>query len=265
MKIYRVVTVAGETIHAGRPDSEIFYRLSGSFPDFELTDESVSVAKILPPLVPPAIYIVGYNYSSNPVKAREEAGPYPVIVMKAASTVIADGESIELPRHLISDEVDYEGELAVIIGKAAKNIAYEDADEYIMGYTVANDLTARDWQRQGAGGQWVRGKNFDTFCPLGPAIVTRDAVDLAKGLRLQTRVNGVLRQDDTTDSMIFSISEVIAFLSGNNTLLPGTVILTGTPTGTGKHQNPPEYLKSGDVVCVEIEGLGRLQNPVLAS
>jgi len=264
MKIYRVLTKAGETIVAGRLQGEKLYRLSGSFPDFELTDEPVSVAQILQPLVPPAIYIVGFNYSDNLQKAREEAGSYPVIVMKAASTVIADGEAIELPIHLVSEEVDYEGELAVIIGQAAKNVAREHANEYIMGYTVANDLTARDWQRQGAGGQWVRGKNFDTFCPLGPAIVTRDAVDLAKGLRLQTWVNGSLRQDDSTHSMIFPIDQIIEFLSGNNTLLPGTVILTGTPAGTGKQQSPPEYLKRGDVVRVEIEGIGVLENPVHA-
>jgi len=263
MKIYRVQTKAGETIYAGSLDDSTLYRLRGTLPNFEMRNEPVSVDKVLQPLVPPAIYIVGYNYAQDLPTARKEAGAYPVIVMKAASTVIANGESIELPTHLISEEVDYEGELAVVIGKTAKNVARENAFDYILGYTVANDLTARDWQRKGAGGQWVRGKNFDTFCPLGPAIVTRDSLDLKAGLILRTWVNGDLRQEDTTNSMIFPVDQLIEFLSGNNTLLPGTVILTGTPFGTGKQQAPPVYLKGGDVVRVEIEGIGVLENPVV--
>lgn len=263
MKIYRVETIQGETVWVESEDGVEFLKLLGSMEHFETTGESVEVGKILAPLSPPAIYIVGFNYSDDLPAARAAAGDYPVIVMKAASTVIAHGDSIELPRHLISEEPDYEGELAVVIGRAAKNVLPEEAEGYILGYTVANDLTARDWQRNGAGGQWVRGKNFDTFCPLGPVIVSADAVDLSAGLRLRTWVNEELRQDDTTDSMIFPIHEVIAFLSGNNTLLPGTVILTGTPSGTGKQQAPPVYLKSGDTVRIEIEGIGTLENPVL--
>lgn len=262
MNIYRIEMADGHTGFAESTDGIGFFELAGSIAELESTGKQVDVKTVLAPLVPPAIYIVGFNYSDDLPSARAAAGGYPVIVMKAPSTVVAHGDAIELPTHLVSGEVDYEGELAVVIGREAKNVPADKAGDYILGYTVANDLTARDWQRNGAGGQWVRGKNFDTFCPLGPAIVTADSVDPEKGLRLRTWVNGELRQDSSTRAMIFPINAIIAFLSGNNTLQPGTVILTGTPAGTGKQQDPPVYLKSGDSVRVEIEGIGTLENPV---
>lgn len=262
MRVYRIKTKTGETRWAESKDGENFFALLGGIEAFARTDEKLFPAKILAPVVPPAIYIIGFNYSDDPPGARKSLGPYPVIVMKAASTVVADGDLIEIPGHLSSNEVDYEGELAVVIGRAAKNVSRRDALDHVLGYTVANDLTARDWQRNGAGGQWVRGKNFDTFCPLGPSIVTRDSLDLADGIGLRTWVNGELRQEDSTGSMVFPVEELIEFLSGNNTLLPGTVILTGTPHGTGKQQDRPVYLQSGDVVRVEIDGIGCLTNPV---
>ena len=229
---------------------------------FTETKEVVTPKEILPPVVPTAIYIIGYNYAKDVVQARKEAGPHPVVVMKAASTVIATGESIHLPDPVTSEQIDYEGELAIVIGKRAKDVPADSASEYILGYTIANDVTARDWQHSGAGGQWVRSKNFDTFCPLGPAIVTVDSLNLDNGLRIRTWLNKELRQEDTTASMLFTVDELVAHLSKSNTLLPGTVILTGTPAGTGKQQDPPAYLKSGDTITIEIEGLGVLKNTV---
>jgi len=262
VKIHRIQTSSGAVRWACSDNSKDFYLLNGSMESFTKTREVVAPKKILPPVVPPAIYIIGYNYAKNVEQARAEAGPYPVVVMKAASTVIATGESIHLPATATSEQIDYEGELAIVIGKRAKDVPTESASEYILGYTIANDVTARDWQNRGAGGQWVRAKNFDTFCPLGPAIVTADSLNLVNGLRIRTWLNKELRQEDTTASMLFTIEQLVAHLSKSNTLLPGTVILTGTPAGTGKQQDPPAYLKSGDSISIEIDGIGVLKNTV---
>ena len=262
MKIHRIETCSGEIRWACSENSEDFYLLNGSLESFTKTREVVTPKKVLSPVVPPAIYIIGHNYAEDVKQARAEAGAYPVVVMKAASTVIACGDSIELPDSATSVQIDYEGELAIVIGKRAKNVPIESVSEHILGYTIANDVTARDWQRSGAGGQWVRAKNFDTFCPLGPSIVTADSLNLNNGLRIRTWLNKTLRQEDTTTSMLFTIEDIVAHLSNSNTLLPGTVILTGTPAGTGKQQDPPIYLKSGDTITIEIGGIGFLKNPV---
>jgi 2-keto-4-pentenoate hydratase/2-oxohepta-3-ene-1,7-dioic acid hydratase in catechol pathway len=168
-----------------------------------------------------------------------------------------------LPRHLRSDAVDYEAELAVVIGYRCKNVPRAEAINYVLGYTVANDVSARDWQKEWGGSQWCRGKTFDTFCPLGPALVTPAAIPDPNNLRLRTRVNGVTMQESTTRDMIFGVAELIEFLSGSTTLEPGTVILTGTPEGVGMGRKPPVWLKDGDVVETEVEGIGTLRNPVI--
>ncbi len=253
---------SGDVRWACSDNSKDFYLLNGSMESFTETNEVVTPKEILPPVVPPAIYVIGYNYAKDVERARAEAGPHPVVVMKAASTVIANGGSIHLPDSTISEQIDYEGELAIVIGKQARDVPADSASEYILGYTIANDLTARDLQHSGAGGQWVRAKNFDTFCPIGPAIVTADSLDLANGLRIRTWLNKEIRQEDTTASMLFTIEELVAHLSKSNTLLPGTVILTGTPAGTGKQQDPPTYLKSGDSITIGIDGIGVLKNTV---
>jgi 2-keto-4-pentenoate hydratase/2-oxohepta-3-ene-1,7-dioic acid hydratase in catechol pathway len=169
-----------------------------------------------------------------------------------------------IPGHLPSTEVDYECELAVVIGRACKNVTRERALEYVLGYTCANDVSARDWQKRYGGGQWCRGKTFDTFAPLGPRLVTRDEIPDPNALRIGTIVNGERVQDETTADMIFDVPRLIEFLSGNTTLVPGTVILTGTPHGVGMAKTPPRWLKPGDLVTVEIEGIGQLTNPVVA-
>jgi 2-keto-4-pentenoate hydratase/2-oxohepta-3-ene-1,7-dioic acid hydratase in catechol pathway len=158
--------------------------------------------------------------------------------------------------------VDYECELAIIIGKKATNVSKEDAFDYILGYTCANDVSARDWQRNGGGGQWCRGKTFDTFCPLGPVLVTPDELPNPNALKIKTILNGEAVQDWNTNDMIFDVPTLIAFLSADTTLLPGTVILTGTPQGVGMARKPPLWMKPGDSVTIEIEGIGSLTNPV---
>ena len=165
---------------------------------------------------------------------------------------------------MASDEVDYECELAVVIGRACKNVSRERALDYVLGYTCANDVSARDWQIRNGGGQWCRGKTFDTFAPLGPCLVTPDEIPNPNALKIATILNGERVQDWTTSDMIFDVPRLIEFLSGSTTLVPGTVILTGTPHGVGMAAKPPRWLKPGDVVTVEIEGIGHLTNPVVA-
>jgi 2-keto-4-pentenoate hydratase/2-oxohepta-3-ene-1,7-dioic acid hydratase in catechol pathway len=170
---------------------------------------------------------------------------------------------IVIPKALPSEQVDYECELAVVIGKACKNVSRDDALQYVLGYTCANDVSARDWQLQRGGGQWCRGKFFDTFAPLGPCLVTTDEIPNANELRIKTVLNDEVVQDWNTNDMIFDVPTLIEFLSGSTTLLPGTVILTGTPHGVGMARKPPRWLRSGDVVTIDIERIGALTNPVV--
>ena len=158
--------------------------------------------------------------------------------------------------------MDYECELAVVIGTTCKNVTRERALDHVLGYTCANDVTARDWQRQRGGSQWCRGKTFDTFAPMGPCLVTRDEIPHPNKLALRTRVNGETLQEWNTDDMIFDVPTLIEFLSGSTTLAPGTVILTGTPHGVGMARTPPRWLQPGDTVEIEVEKIGRLSNPV---
>jgi 2-keto-4-pentenoate hydratase/2-oxohepta-3-ene-1,7-dioic acid hydratase in catechol pathway len=158
--------------------------------------------------------------------------------------------------------VDYEGELAVVIARDCKNIKPSEALDYVLGYCCANDISARDWQKQWGGGQWSRGKSFDTFCPIGPSLVTADEIPNPHDLHLTFRLNGEVRQSAHTSQMQYSVAEIIAFLSGSSTLPAGSILLTGTPSGVGMGQKPPQFLKPGDVMEVEISGLGLLQNTV---
>ena len=158
--------------------------------------------------------------------------------------------------------MDYECELAVVIEKSAKNVERHQAFDYVLGYTCANDVSARRWQKEGGGKQWCRGKSFDTFCPLGPCLVTPDEIPDPNTLKIKTMLNDKIMQDSTTADMIFDVPALISFLSEGTTLLPGTVILTGTPQGVGFARNPPVFLKKGDKVTIEIEGIGALVNSV---
>ena len=174
----------------------------------------------------------------------------------------ADVDIILLPRHLSSDRVDYECELAVVIGRDCKNVSASKAFDYVAGYTCANDVSVRDWQKNAGGGQWCRGKTLDTFCPLGPYLVTPDEIPDPQNLKIRTLLNGEAVQNWSTNDMIFTVAQIIEFLSGSTTLPAGTVILTGTPHGVGMASTNPRWLQPGDQVTIEIEKIGSLTNPV---
>ena len=265
MKIYRLRDVRHQTRMATSDDGQTFYALSGdiSCREYKITNERIDVLSLLAPVEPKTIYGIGLNYRKHAEESGSKIPEKPVVFMKSPTTVQNPEGPIVLPRFLRSDEVDYECELAVVIGYECKNVSRADALNYVLGYTVANDVSARDWQKQWGGSQWCRGKTFDTFCPLGPALVTPSALKNPNELALTTRVNGKTMQQSNTRDMIFPVAELIEFLSGSTTLEPGTVILTGTPEGVGMGRKPPVYLKAGDVVEVEVEGIGILRNPVV--
>lgn len=233
------------------------------FGELRVTDAPARVERLLAPIEPAALLCIGLNYRDHAEEAGAALPEYPVLFQKSPSAVHHPGAPIELPRFLRSERVDYEGELAVVIGRACKNVRPEDALGYVLGYTCANDVSARDWQLERGGSQWSRGKTFDTFAPLGPCLVTADEIPDPQALRLRTRVNGEVVQDGHTRDMIFDVQALIAFLSGSTTLRPGTVILTGTPFGVGMARTPPRWLRPGDTVSVEIEGIGTLSNDVV--
>ncbi len=251
-------------IHYGaqKPDGTAT-KLSGDlYLGLQATEETADVQKLLAPLVPSSILCVGLNYRQHAEESQMKAPEIPVLFVKGINTLQNPGDAIEIPRQLRSEEVDYECELAVVIGRAAKNVPREKALDYVLGYTCANDVSARDWQLKKGGGQWCRGKFFDTFAPLGPVLVTTDEIPNPNALRLRTILNGETVQDSNTNDMIFDVPALIEFLSGSTTLLPGTVILTGTPQGVGMARKPPLWLKAGDTVTIEIEKIGSLTNPV---
>lgn len=229
---------------------------------FFRTGETADVAKLLAPVIPPAVYCAGLNYRKHAEETGARIPRFPVLFMKASSAVQNPGDPIIIPSRLASHEVDYECELAVVIGKSAKNVSKAEALDYVAGYTCANDVSARDWQVRFGGSQWCRGKTFDTFLPLGPCLVTPDEIPDPNALAIRTILNGVTMQEENTADMIFDVPALIEFFSGSTTLLPGTVILTGTPSGVGMARNPPVWLKPGDSVTIEIEKIGSLTNPV---
>jgi 2-keto-4-pentenoate hydratase/2-oxohepta-3-ene-1,7-dioic acid hydratase in catechol pathway len=227
------------------------------------TGENCRVKKLLAPVAPPAIFGIGLNYRQHAVETGMEAPRYPVLFMKNPASVTHPADPIRLhPCCMEPPEVDYEAELAVVIGRAAKDVAAADALNYVIGYTVANDVSARRWQGKRGAGQWVRGKSFDTFCPLGPELVTTDELGDPQNLRVTCTLNGQVMQDANTSDMIFPVAELIAYLSTGATLLPGSVILTGTPSGVGFTRKPPVFLMPGDTIEVSVEGIGTLSNPV---
>ncbi|MEZ6059987.1 MAG: fumarylacetoacetate hydrolase family protein [Planctomycetaceae bacterium] len=219
--------------------------------------------KQLAPIQPVDILCIGLNYRRHAQEGGAAIPENPVLFMKTSTAAQNPGDPIVLPRKLNSDKVDYECELAVVIGRTCYNVSKDDALNYVLGYTCANDVSARDWQRNGGGGQWCRGKTFATFCPLGPCLVTADEIPDPNSLSIRTVLNGDVVQDWNTDDMIFDVPTIIEFLSASTVLAPGTVILTGTPHGVGMARNPPVFLKHGDTVSVEIEKIGMLTNPVI--
>lgn len=264
MKILRYLDSRCETRLAARlPDGSAREVEGDLFGKLTVTDRPADVQKVLAPLTPTAILCIGLNYRRHAEETKAPLPKFPVLFMKSPGAVQNPGDPIELPRKLESTRVDYECELAVVIGKKAKNVSKADALDYVLGYTCANDVSARDWQKEFGGSQWCRGKTFDTFCPLGPELVTKDEISNPNSLSIKTVLNGEAVQDWNTNDMIFDVPTLIEFLSGSTTLLPGTVILTGTPHGVGMARTPPLFLKHGDTCVVEIEKIGSLSNPVI--
>ncbi len=265
MKIIRYQDQQGNIGHAAlQADGSALKLVGNIFETPTVSAEKAQVAKLLAPLTPTMIMCIGLNYRRHAQETNAKIPQFPVVFFKGLNTLLNPGEPILLPTHLKSNEVDYECELAIVIGKRCKNVSTANALDYVLGYTCANDVSARDWQKGGGGGQWCRGKSFDTFCPLGPCLVTTDEIPNPNTLKIRSVVSGEVMQDCNTNDMIFDVPTLIEFLSGSTTLLPGTVILTGTPHGVGMARTPPRWLRSGDSVSIEIEGIGTLTNPVLS-
>ena len=214
-------------------------------------------AQLLPPLMPGKILAIGRNYLAHARELNSEVPAQPLVFAVMTSAVIGGGDVIEWDGRLTS-QVDWEGELAVVIGKRARRIARGDALDYVFGYTAANDVSARDLQARDK--QWARAKGLDTFCPIGPVIATADEIPDPQNLTIVTTVDGVEKQNGSTADMIFDVRFLIEYLSAAFTLYPGDMILTGTPSGVGKAQDPPQFLGDGSLVSVEIEGIGKIAN-----
>jgi len=229
--------------------------------DFEVTSELAEIHSILPPISPSNILALGLNYRKHADETNVSYPEIPIVFIKATSSIIGHLSPILLPA-AGPENVDYEAELAVVIRRKVKNIPPSEVLDCILGYTCANDVSARDWQIEKQKKQWARGKSFDTFCPLGPYLVTQDEISDPQNLRIRTILNGRTVQDSNTSDMIFDIPAIVSDLSRSMTLLPGTVILTGTPEGVGFTRQPPLFLKDGDIVTIEIEKIGQLTNPV---
>jgi 2-keto-4-pentenoate hydratase/2-oxohepta-3-ene-1,7-dioic acid hydratase in catechol pathway len=263
MKIVRFLDFQGAVHYASQQADGAYELLSGGLFNLQPTGKPAGITKLLAPVEPSAFWCIGLNYRRHAEETKAQIPEYPVLFFKGPNALQHPGEPIALPRHLPSDSVDFECELAVVIGRKCKNVCRANALDYVLGYTCANDVSARDWQIRKGGSQWCRGKTFDTFAPLGPCLVTRDEIADPNQLGIRTILNGETMQDWNTNDMIFDIPTLIEFLSGSTTLLPGTVILTGTPHGVGMARRPRVYLKPGDSVTVEIDGIGALTNPVV--
>jgi 2,4-diketo-3-deoxy-L-fuconate hydrolase len=260
----KVGYVESGEIHALGGASLLEYIMHGRDADRQPGDEVVSLeeARLHAPLARPGkIVAIGLNYEDHAAETGAEIPEKPVVFAKYPNTIIGPGAPIRIPP--IAEQIDYEAELAVVIGRRARNVPESEALEYVFGYTNSNDVSARDLQFS-EGGQWTRSKSIDTFAPIGPFIATREEVPDPQNLYIRCILNGEVVQDGTTSDMIFSVAELVSFLSHGMTLVAGDIILTGTPAGVGFVRDPELFMKPGDEVTVEIEGLGALTNPVEA-
>ena len=211
------------------------------------------------PIEPPSkVIAVGLNYRDHAAESGAELPTHPITFAIWPSALIADGDQIVIPAHV--DRIDYEAELGVVIDREARDVSVDDALDVVRGYLCGNDVSARTVQA--ADGQWTRGKSFDTFCPVGPRLVPARELPDPQALAIRCRVNGELLQDGHTSQMAFSVADLVSLISASTTLLPGDLILTGTPGGVGIGRSPQRFLEPGDVVEVEIDGIGVLRNPV---
>ncbi|CAB4380407.1 hypothetical protein RhiirA5_356113 [Rhizophagus irregularis] len=233
-----------------------------------ITDKTIKVKKLLTPLEPskiPIIRCIGLNYREHAIETSKPIPKYPILFIKPSSSLQNPFDKIRIPTLVSNNQVDYEAELAVIIGKDCKDVSKEDALQYVLGYTASNDVSARKWQDSRLGsGQWCFSKGFDTFCPIGPQLVSPSIIKDPNSLRIRTRLNdnNQLLQDSNTSDMIFNVAELISFLSQGTTLQAGSLILTGTPQGVGYTRKPPIYLQHNDKIEIEIEQIGTLTNLV---
>lgn len=255
---------SGNQIHVGQQiDDRTALRIDGELAGaFQVTGYRIPIDQLLAPIVPTDILCIGLNYRKHAKESGSELPVHPLLFIKASNTLNNPGDPIRIPR--LSNQIDYEGELVIVMARDAKNVSKARALDYVLGYTIANDVSARDWQRDKAlgGGQFARGKSFDGFCPLGPAIVTKDEIPNPNALQLRTLLNGQVMQDCSTSDMIFDVPTLIESLSGTMTIRAGAIILTGTPHGVGFARKPPVFMKDGDKVVVEIEKIGTLENPI---
>ena len=265
MKIIRFVSGRKKVLHGvynpKQPDSAKIIE-GDIWGDYKITLKEAQIKKLLPPIIPVNILALGINYKKHGDETAMSYPDQPILFLKATTSIVGHDGPIVLPA-AGPDCVDYEAELAVVMGKKAKNVLPERAMDYIMGYTCANDVSARDWQFDKQKGQWARGKSFDTFCPLGPWIVTKKDIDDPNNIGIRCIINGQTVQESKTSEMIFNVQNIVSNLSRSMTLLPGTFILTGTPDGVGFTRQPPLFLKVGDLVSVEIEKIGTLTNEVV--
>jgi len=260
MKIVRFEQAAGTSY--GVLDGDMIDILDKPpFDGISRTGKTVDLADVTlrAPVQPPNILAIGLNYRRHATETKTKPPAHPLLFIKANTSVIGPNDPIVLPS-MAPDEVDYEAELCMIIGKQAKHVSVEEALDCVFGYTCGNDISARDCQIR-HDGQWARGKSFDTFCPLGPWIETEMQPDNAN---ISSRINGNVMQASNTSDLIFSCAQLVSFLSSCLTLLPGTVIMTGTPEGVGFVRTPPVFLRPGDIAEIEVDGIGTLTNPVIA-
>jgi 2-keto-4-pentenoate hydratase/2-oxohepta-3-ene-1,7-dioic acid hydratase in catechol pathway len=265
MRIIRYEDGAGRIQFGVEGEDETYYRAEGGvFSALHSTREKADVQRLLAPVIPAMIWCIGQNYRQHSAEVGMKIPDSPVVFAKGPNAIQDPNQPILLPRFGRSNEVDYEAELVVIIGKPCKNVPKEQTLDHVAGYCCGNDVSARDWQLMTGGGQCSRGKTFDTFAPLGPCLVTPESLPNPSGLRIQTILNGKAVQDASTSDMIFDVPTLIEFLSKSTTLLPGTAIFTGTPQGVGMAKTPPLWLKEGDEVSIVIEKIGTLTNSVRA-
>lgn len=236
--------------------------------DYTLTNYTQKIKKLLSPLSPdqiPSLRCVGMNYTKHAIEIKMEIPKYPVLFFKPTSAIVGPSDPIRVPAacQIPPAKVDYEVEMAIVIGKEGRDIPLHKAHEYILGYTIGNDVSQRTWQMDRGGTQFGVGKMFDTFAPLGPCIVSSNVLPDTDGLNISCKVNGITRQDSNTSDMIFNCFEVVSFMSNGTTLKPGDVIFTGTPSGVAVGLNPSPWLKDGDEIVFEIDKIGTLKNKVV--
>ena len=262
MRIARIITAEHQTVYAVEKDGQLVRAEGDPFHGtLKATGDAVQANAWLSPIEPKVLMCIGRNYAAHAAEGGSPPPEYPILFMKNLGAASGHLQPVVIPS-VCEDEVDYEGELAVVIGKAAKNVCKAAALKYVLGYSAANDISARIWQAEKGGSQWCRGKGFDSFAPIGPVLVTADEIPDPQTLDIKTVLNGQEVQHSNTKDMIFDVATLISFLSEGTTLQPGTVILTGTPEGVGWARTPKLTLKHGDDVTVSIDRIGTLRNAV---